>query len=182
MIFSFFQNRIIAFPFYRIGNTLFFDLYKNAFQTHTTPIFSKCLCAKELNNQSYSREIKTRIRIAVLSDFIDTTGGECYNPARMTGMAEKASSAAMGWRDRVRAFLYGMMNYEFERHTVEMRANLDTLFMALTFGDMLGLPIIPPFYTLRILPYIVPNINTWKRRTLREREFSEDHDMDLHGI
>ena len=83
----------------------------------------------------------------------------------MTGMAEKASSAAMGWRDRVRAFLYGMMNYEFERHTVEMRANLDTLFMALTFGDMLGLPIIPPFYTLRILPYIVPNINTWKRRT-----------------
>ena len=81
-------------------------------------------------------------------------------------MAEKASSAAMGWRDRVRAFLYGMMNYEFERHTVEMRANLDTLFMALTFGDMLGLPIMPPYYSLRILPYVVPQIATWKRRVL----------------
>jgi hypothetical protein len=100
----------------------------------------------------------------------------------MTGTMDKSPTSPVGWRDRLRAFLYGMMNYEFERHTIEMRANLDTLFMALTFGDMLGLPIIPPYYTLRVLPFIVPNVETWKRRVMREREFSEDHDMDLHGI
>jgi hypothetical protein len=54
--------------------------------------------------------------------------------------------------------------------------------MAITFGDMLGLPIIPPFYTLKLLPYVVPNISTWKRRVSREREFSDDHEFDLHGI
>jgi hypothetical protein len=83
---------------------------------------------------------------------------------------------------KVREFLYGMIGYEFEQHALEMRSTMEALFMAVTFGDMLGLPIIPPYYTLRLLPYIVPNITTWKRRVSREREFAEDHDLDLHGL
>jgi hypothetical protein len=82
----------------------------------------------------------------------------------------------------LREFLYGMVGYEFEEHAVHMRSSLENLFMAITFGDMLGLPIIPPYYSLRVLPYIVPSIATWKRRTLREREFSDDHEFDLHGV
>jgi hypothetical protein len=83
---------------------------------------------------------------------------------------------------KVREFLYGMIGYEFEEHAMEMRGSLENLFMAITFGDMLGLPIIPPFYTLKLLPFVVPNISTWKRRVSREREFSDDHEFDLHGI
>ncbi len=82
----------------------------------------------------------------------------------------------------VREFFYGMGGYEFERHSVEMRASLETLFMTVTFGDLLGMPVIPPYYSLRLLPYIVPNIETWKRRMLREREFSDSDEFDLHGI
>ncbi len=82
----------------------------------------------------------------------------------------------------VREFLYGMLGYEFEEHAMELRGSLETLFMSITFGDMLGLPIIPPYYTLRVLPYVVPNIAGWKRRVSRERGFGEDHDFDLHGI
>lgn len=82
----------------------------------------------------------------------------------------------------VREFFYGMMGYEFEQHAVEMRSSMETLFMAITFGDMLGLPIIPPYYGLRLLPFVVPSIATWKRRVLREREFSDDHEFDLHGV
>jgi hypothetical protein len=82
----------------------------------------------------------------------------------------------------VREFLYGMIGYEFEEHAMEMRGSLETLFMAITFGDMLGIPIIPPYYTLRLLPYVVPSIKTWKRRVSRERGFGEDHEFDLHGI
>ena len=81
-----------------------------------------------------------------------------------------------------REFFYGLTAYEFEEHALEMRGSLETLFMAITFGDMLGLPIIPPYYSLRILPYVVPNIKTWKRRVSREREFSDDHEFDLHGV
>ena len=82
----------------------------------------------------------------------------------------------------LRQFFYGMLGYEFERHAVEMRASMESLFMAVTFGDMLGVPIIPPYYSLRLLPFVVPNIATWKRRVSREREFSEDHEYDLHGV
>ena len=82
----------------------------------------------------------------------------------------------------VREFLYGLIGYEFERHVVETRALMETLFMAVTFGDMLGLPIIPPYYGLGLLPYVVPNIASWKRHVSREREFSDDHEFDLHGI
>lgn len=82
----------------------------------------------------------------------------------------------------VRDFLYGMMGYEFEEHAMEMRGALETLFMSITFGDMIGLPIIPPYYSLRLLPYVTPNIKSWKRRVLRERAFGEDHEFDLHGV
>jgi len=82
----------------------------------------------------------------------------------------------------LRDFFYGMAGFEFEQHAVGFRASLETLFMAVTFGDMLGVPIIPPYYSLRLLPFIVPNIATWKRRMMRERDFTEDHEYDLHGV
>ena len=84
--------------------------------------------------------------------------------------------------EKIREFLYGMIGYEFEEHAVQMRSTMESLFMAITFGDMLGLPIVPPYYGLRLLPFIVPNVSTWKRRVLREREFSDNHEFDLHGV
>jgi len=63
-----------------------------------------------------------------------------------------------------------------------MRGSLETLFMVATVGDMIGIPILPPYYSLRLLPYVVPQISTWKRRVLREREFTDEHDYDLHGL
>jgi hypothetical protein len=75
-----------------------------------------------------------------------------------------------------------MIGYEFEEHAVQMRSTMESLFMAITFGDMLGVPIIPPYYSLKLLPFVVPNVATWKRRVSREREFSDDHEFDLHGI
>jgi hypothetical protein len=82
----------------------------------------------------------------------------------------------------LREFLFGMTGYEFERHALEMRASLETLFMLITVGDMIGVPIIPPYYALRLLPHVTPQITTWKRRVLREREMSDDHEYDLHGL
>jgi hypothetical protein len=83
---------------------------------------------------------------------------------------------------QLREFLYGMIGYEFEEHAVQIRSTMESLFMAITFGDMLGLPIIPPYYGLRLLPFVVPSVATWKHRVLREREFSDSHEFDLHGI
>lgn len=79
-------------------------------------------------------------------------------------------------------FMYGMTGYEWARHAVETRAQLETLFMVVTLGDMLGVPVMPPFYSLRLLPYVVPEVTSWKRRMLRERDFGEEHEFHLHGL
>jgi hypothetical protein len=90
--------------------------------------------------------------------------------------------AKAGRWQAIRDFLYGMMGMEIANHALEMRASLESLFMLGTVGDMLGVPILPPYYSLRLLPYIVPQISTWKRRVLREREFTDEHDYHLDGL
>jgi hypothetical protein len=82
----------------------------------------------------------------------------------------------------LRELLYGMTGHEFARHALATRASLETLFMVIVLGDMIGMPIMPPYYSLRVLPFVVPQITTWKRRVLRERHFTEEHDFDLHGV
>jgi hypothetical protein len=75
-----------------------------------------------------------------------------------------------------------MFTYEIVQEVREMRGSLDRLFILGLFGDMLGVPILPPYYGLRLLPYVVPQIGTWKRSVLRERELGSDHDHHLHGV
>jgi hypothetical protein len=87
-----------------------------------------------------------------------------------------------GWRQALREFLYGMTTYEFVQQTLEMRASMERLFMVGVFGDMLGVPILPSYYGLRLLPWVVPEIEAWKREVLREREFGDDHEHHLHGL
>ncbi|MEW5827719.1 MAG: hypothetical protein AB1846_02425 [Chloroflexota bacterium] len=92
------------------------------------------------------------------------------------------SEKKSGFLQAAREFLFGMIGMEFTEHALEMRASLESLFMVGTVGDMLGIPVLPPYYSLRLLPFLVPHITTWKRRVLREREFSDEHDYHLDGL
>jgi len=83
----------------------------------------------------------------------------------------------------LREFMYGMTGHEFARHALATRASLESLFMVVSVGDMVGVPVMPPYYSLRLLPYVVPDIATWRRRVLRERQLTDDHDLiELHGV
>lgn len=69
--------------------------------------------------------------------------------------------------------LYGMTVYDM---VVELRKQIgamENFFIFITFGDLLGVPILPTYYSLRIFPYLLPKIGTWKKSALREREFTE---------
>ena len=87
-----------------------------------------------------------------------------------------------GLRAALAEFAYGMTGYEFARHAIETRAALENLFMVVVVGDMIGLPVLPPYYSLRLLPFVTPEITTWKRRVLRERDFADAHEHHLHGV
>ncbi len=85
---------------------------------------------------------------------------------------------ARAWRTLCEV-LYGMTAYEFAQHALHRRAEAETLLLALLFGDMLGLPLLPPYYHLRLLPHVIPQIGAWKRRVLRERSPLENEEFDL---
>src|SRR6185369_8574260 len=87
-----------------------------------------------------------------------------------------------GFLDAFREFAFGMTSYEFARHAIETRAALENLFLLILIGDMIGVPVLPPYYGLRLLPYVVPDVAIWKRRVLRERDFSDFHEAHLHGV
>jgi hypothetical protein len=85
-------------------------------------------------------------------------------------------------RGAIREFMYGLTGYEFARHALEMRHEMETVFMVVTFGDLIGVPVLPPVYSMRLLPYVVPEIATWKRQMARRKEFWEKDEYDLHGV
>ena len=73
----------------------------------------------------------------------------------------------------MREFLYGATTFEWVRDMQRKRGEVERLFVLITFGDIVGVPILPPYYTLRLLPYIIPTINRWKRSLLRERDLTD---------
>ena len=83
-----------------------------------------------------------------------------------------------GWQEqlgKVRRVLgevfFGMALHEMVRANLKARGSLEHLFILITFGDLVGVPILPPYYAMRLLPFVVPEINNWRRRMARERDY-----------
>ncbi|MEW6379595.1 MAG: hypothetical protein AB1611_08295 [bacterium] len=74
---------------------------------------------------------------------------------------------------RAKELVYGMAAHDMTRQAMKTRASMEHLFILITMGDLLGVPILPPYYSLRLLPYVVPQISTWKRRMLREKDLTD---------
>jgi len=66
-----------------------------------------------------------------------------------------------GLAARFREVTYGMAAHDMTRYALRSRASMEHLF------------ILPPYYSLRLLPYVVPQISTWKRRMLREKDLTD---------
>jgi hypothetical protein len=86
---------------------------------------------------------------------------------------DRALGRLRGVLGHVREVTYGMAAHDMTRYAMRTRASMEHLFILTTMGDMLGVPILPPYYSLRLLPYAVPQIATWKRRMLREKDLTD---------
>ncbi len=86
---------------------------------------------------------------------------------------ERKASLLKRWGRSTKDFLYGMAGHDMTRYALKTRGSMEHLFILITMGDLLGVPILPPYYSLRLLPYVVPQISTWKRRMLRERDLTD---------
>lgn len=79
----------------------------------------------------------------------------------------------LGFLNTAKEVMYGMASHDMSRYALRTRASMEHLFILITMGDLLGVPILPPYYSLRLLPYVVPQISTWKRRMLREKDLTD---------
>ncbi len=75
--------------------------------------------------------------------------------------------------------VYGATVYDMVRELQKERGMLERLFVLAVFGDVLGVPILPPYYALRLLPYVVPSIETWRYSMLRERDLTDLFDQEI---
>ncbi len=73
----------------------------------------------------------------------------------------------------LRDFFFGATAFEIQQ-TVrqEKLARLD-LILLFSFGDLLGIPVFPPYYSLRLLPYFHPALASWKKRMVKEKDLTE---------
>jgi hypothetical protein len=90
-------------------------------------------------------------------------------------LLEKAKEALR----TVREIMVGLTVHEMNLELRKERGHLNHLFMLIVFGDLVGMPILPPYYSMRLLPYIVPHIQSWKRSLLRERDMTDLANMDI---
>jgi hypothetical protein len=90
------------------------------------------------------------------------------------------------WRERLRALarvtgdmIYGATMYDWVREIEKERGMVERLFVLAVFGDFLGVPLLPPYYALRLLPYVVPSIEGWRYSMLRERDLVDLFDGEI---
>lgn len=88
----------------------------------------------------------------------------------------RLKDALRHWAKTLGEILYGMTIYDMVMSARRERSYLERLFILSVFGDLLGIPVLPPYYSLRLLPYVVPTINRWRYQMLRERDL-----VDLVG-
>ena len=74
---------------------------------------------------------------------------------------------------------YGATVYDWVRELQKERGMLERVFVLAVFGDLLGVPILPPYYALRLLPHVVPNIQGWRHSMLRERDLTDLCDQEI---
>jgi len=70
-------------------------------------------------------------------------------------------------------FFAGVAYLEIEQTVRQEKNSRQSLLLLFTFGDLLGVPVFPPYYSLRILPYVFPAFDSWKKGMLRERDLTE---------
>jgi hypothetical protein len=79
----------------------------------------------------------------------------------------------------LREVIYGMTVYDWVLELKKARHEQERLFTLIIFGDLLGVPILPPYHMLRLVPYLVPTFENWRRSMLRERDFTDLIDQEI---
>ncbi len=72
-----------------------------------------------------------------------------------------------------REFMTGMMLHEPSLAVLKEKRSLENLLLLALFGDLMGIPVCRSYYSLRLLPHVLPRVEGWKRSMLRQRDWTD---------
>ena len=81
---------------------------------------------------------------------------------------KKTGSVLRRAMNNVSGFWRASASETLYRHLKKDIRKKEDLFLALCFGDLLGLPI-PTYITLKLLPHLISELPDWRRRFSRKR-------------
>ncbi len=74
----------------------------------------------------------------------------------------------------VRQFLWGFFFFEMFHELQKEKARYSDAVNLVVVGELLGLPLMNSVITLRLLPYLLPELDGWKHRQLAETDIIEE--------
>ncbi len=85
----------------------------------------------------------------------------------------KVSHRLEDLKKALRDFFFGATTFEIQQTVRQEKLARLNLILLSSFGDMLGVPVFPAYYSLRLLPYFYPALDSWKKRMVKEKDLTE---------
>ncbi len=82
----------------------------------------------------------------------------------------------MNWQEvsrAIREMLFGFFVYSLYQSVIHTKVKYDDTFYALLMAEFLGFPMTTNYYTLRLLPYVVGELERTRKKLLREVDLLE---------
>jgi hypothetical protein len=93
--------------------------------------------------------------------------------SRSPAKEEKVTHRLEDLKKALRDFFFGATAFEIQQTVRQEKIARLNLILLSSFGDMLGVPVFPAYYSLRLLPYFYPALDSWKKRILKEKDLTE---------
>ena len=107
--------------------------------------------------------------------------------AEFQATAQRGSNASMteklgplrGFWKAVKEFIWGLAFLEMYREALKEKRKYEDVLNVVLLGEFLGLPLMNSTITLRLLPYLLPQLGRWRQRQLTEQDIT-DHLPEAH--
>lgn len=91
----------------------------------------------------------------------------------MSGEALSSGPGKPGIKQALKDFLFGVLVYGMYHQVIVTKAKYNDVLLSLIMGEFLGLPLLGNYFTLKLLPYIYGDLESARRRVLRDVDFLE---------
>ncbi|MCS6784429.1 MAG: hypothetical protein N3H84_03615 [Candidatus Caldarchaeum sp.] len=76
-------------------------------------------------------------------------------------------------KQALKDFFFGALLLSLYQNVVRFKRKYDDIFFSLVMGEFLGIPLLGNYFTIRLIPYFLPELEAAKKRLLRDVDILE---------